>query len=337
MTTSPNKKLTISANRAHIKISWTAAFLLVVIGIISFVYADGFTILYRSGLSLITPHIQFEIKPQSTIIPANSSIQIYIDAQIKNSQDQLLEGFGIAVTILSGQAQLSISDTLPTDISQRWWLTSPSHPQVVTLSFTYKHLIKTLVIDVYDPTPPTVPTIKAPINDAIFSTATPIISGEAPTDTRVEIYIDGMLNSATDVKDGNFSISLQTALKRGKHILYATSLNKYQVRSNRSDTLTIDIQTPDPEIDLLNLRISPKIVKAGQSFRIFVPISSDINNVELILETGIYTLQDIDNSSVFSGEIPAPSNPGLYSLSLVITSNSEEKILVEKVASIQVN
>lgn len=333
----PVKKLFLNRPKMRFRISWTTAFLLVVIGTISFVYADGLTILYRSWLSLITPHLELEIKPQSTMLPANSATQIYIDASIKNDKNQLLDGSGITVVTLSGQAQLSVSDTTPTDISRRWWLMAPAQPQVVTLSFNYKHLVKTLIIDVYDTTPPPAPTIKAPADNTVFTTATPIISGEAPEDTRIEIYIDDILNTTADVKNGVFSTTLQTALKKGKHQLYGVSINKFQVRSSKSPILTIDIQTPDPEIDILNLRISPNPVKVNQPFRIFVPISSDIKDVQLILDTKKYTLQDMDKSSVFSGEIPAPTNPGLYRFSLVITTSSGESILAEKVASIEVN
>ena len=318
-------------------LSLIIALLLVVVGTISFVYADGVTVLYRTWLSLVTPHIQFEIKPEKTIIPAGSNQQIYIDIQLKNSKGQLLDGSHIIVAILSGQAELTPSEKTPADVSKRLILQAPAQPQTISLSFTYKHLSKTLVIDAYDATPPAAPTIKTPADGTNFTTATPNISGSAPADQAVEIYADGILNTTTETKDGVYTVNLQKALKRGAHRLYAVTLNKYSIRSIASPAITINIQTPDPEIDLTNLRLRPNPVGAGTTFQIFVPISSNTKAVQLVLDTSQYPLQDSSKSSVFSGVIPAPKNPGVYRLSLLITTEDGENILAEKVASLQVN
>jgi len=313
------------------------ALLLVIVGTISFIYADGLTILYRSWLSLTTPHIQLEIKPESTIIPADGNTQIYIDIQLKNPKDQLLDGTDIIVAILSGQADITKAEKPPADVSKRIFLRAPNQPQVITLSFTYKHLIKNLAIDVFDPNPPAPPTITAPTNGTNFTTATPTITGAAANDNKIEIYADGVLNTTTGITNGSWSASLQTPLKSGKHKIFVVTINKYNVRSIASPTITIDVQTPNPEIDLLNLRIKPNPTKAGTTFQIFVPISSNTKAVQLLMDNNQYPLQDTNSSSIFSGVIPAPKNPGLYRLSLIITTDSGENILAEKVASIQVN
>lgn len=322
-----------------IKVGWSglAAILLVILGTISFIYADGLTVLYHTWFNLTTPHLQLEIKPQSTIIPADSSAQIYIDLQLTNKKGQLLDGAEINVATTSGQADITKADPPPANVSKRIFLRAPNQPQVVTLLFTYKYLTEKLAIDVYDPTPPLAPVIKAPAPGTVFTTATPMIVGEAPDNQKVEIYADGILNTTTEVKDGGFSTNLQTALQRGKHKIAAATINKYNVRSRFTPTITIDIQTPDPEIDLTNMRIKPNPVKSDSTFQIFVPISSNTQAVQLIIDGLQYPLQDSNKSSVFSGVIPAPKNPGFYRLSLMITTDSGENILAEKVASIQVN
>jgi len=327
-------------HRPPLKIGFTLLIgvLLATVGIISFVYADGLSILYRSWMGIITPRIQFDIQPENNIIPANGITQIYIDVRLKNTQDQLLDGTDIVVTALSGQADITKPTATPADVSKRILLRAPSQPQLIALAFTYKHLTKNIAIEAFDPTPPTTPTVTVPTNNAIFNTATPIISGQAPVGTKVEIYVDAGLNSTLEIdKSGGFSGSLQQAIKRGKHKITATAINKYGIRSSVSPTINIDIQTPEPEIDLSNLRIKPNPVKAGDTFRFFIPVSSDTKTVDLLLDNARYPLQDTNQSSVFSGIIPAPKNPGLYRLSLIITTETGESILAEKVASIQVN
>lgn len=321
----------------RIHLPWLIVCLIIVIGIISFIYADGLTMLYRTWYNFTSSGIQLEVKPQTTIISANSSSPIYIDLQLRNKQKQILDGSNIVVSVLSGQADITKADPPPTDVSKRLWLRAPAQPQLVNLAFTYKHLRKTLAIEIYDPAPPAAPIIKAPVTGTNFTTATPIIAGEAADNNSVEIYADGVLNSTFKTDDNKFSGPLQIALKRGKHKIAATAINKYGVRSIFTTAIAVEIQTPDPEIDLANLLIKPNPAKAGSTFQIFVPISSNIRVVQLMLDGATYPLQDTNNSSIFSGVIPTPRNIGLYRLSLMITTLSGETILAEKVASIQVN
>ena len=170
--------------------SLVIAFLLIVVGTISFIYADGLTMIYQSWSVLTTPKVSFEIQPEKTMIPADGTAQIYIDARLKNSKGQLLDGADIIVTLLSGQTVINPADSAPADVSKRILLRAPTQPQVITLSFVYKHLTENLVIDAFDPALPAIPLIKTPANEASFTTATPVFSGEAPLGTQVEIYVD---------------------------------------------------------------------------------------------------------------------------------------------------
>ena len=323
----------------RLTLPWLMLCLIITIGVISFIYADGFTVLYRTWYSFTLPNIQLEVNPQSTIIATNSPIPIYIDLRLKNKQGQflLLDDNDIITTILSGQADITEADKASADASKRLWLRAPSQPQLIALTFNYKHLEEHLTIEAYDPTPPVVPIIKAPVTGTNFTTATPTISGETVDNNPVEIYVDGILNSTIRSENNKFSGPLATALKRGKHKLTAAAVNKYGIRSMFTTAITIDIQTPDPEIDLVNLLIKPNPVKAGNTFQIFVPISSNTRSVQLVFDGTNYPLQDSNNSSVYSGIVHAPRNTGLYRLSIKITTTSAENILAEKVASIQVN
>ena len=312
--------------------------LIVVVGVISFIYTDGVALVYRSWMSLVTPDIQFNILPENIIIPANGTNQIYIDVQLKDSHDQLLSGDEINVISLNGQIDITPASVPPADISKRFLLRAPGQPQLINLSFSYRHLAKVIAIEAFDPTPPLPPVITSPATAAILNTANPTVAGEAPIGTKTEIYVDAILNSTLTVdSSGKFSGSLDQAIKNGKHKLTSITINKYGIRSLASPVINIEVTTPDPEIDLANLRIKPNPVKALSSFQIFIPASANTQAVSLLLDNMAYPLQDADKSSIFSGVIPAPKNSGTYHLSLLITAQTGDSILVEKVASIQVN
>lgn len=321
-----------------IKPNLVVILLFVLIGVISFIYTDGLTILYQTWGNLTSPRVNFIIKPEKVYLPADGSSQLYIDIQLKNQHDQLIAGDEIIVSVLQGETNLTNSTNPPIDISKRVLVQAPYQPQIITLSFRYKQLTKALNLEAFDPTPPTAPIIKAPIKNTTFTTATPTVSGEATPNTKVEIYIDGVLNTTISIGDTNqFANTLETAIKKGTHKLSAATINKYGVRSKLTSVINIEINTPDPEIDLLNLRIKPNPVVANKSFQFFVPVSSGTKEVTLILEDHSYALSDTNNSSVFSGNIPAPHKAGLYPISLAITTETGDRIIAEKVASITVN
>ncbi|MFH0912059.1 MAG: hypothetical protein V1807_00100 [Patescibacteria group bacterium] len=324
------------APKTSIGLSLLIAALLVIVGTISFLYADGLTTLYQYWAALATPHVQLEITPQATNIAADSPDPIFIDIQLKNTEGQLLDGSNIKLTTVSGQATIDPATMSPADVSQRFWLQAPDQPQTIILAFSYKYLIKNLIIEVFDPAPPAKATITAPLTDTLLTTATPIVSGDAPDNTQIEIYADDLLNTTTEVKDNHFSVNT-IALRSGKHKIFAVVVNQYGIRSPASASVTIDIRTPNPEIDLTNLRINPNPVKVSESFQIFVPISSHTQAVQLMIDGRPYPLFDTNNSGVFSGVIPSPHYPGIYRLSLVVTTAGGENILTEKVASLQVN
>jgi len=332
----------VSKSKLHfnlpIKPSLLAIVLFLLIGAISFIYADGPTMIYQTWSNLTNPHVIFTIKPEKVYLAADGVSQLYIDIQIKDRDDQLIDGEEVVVAILKGEASITNSNNPPSDISKRIFVQASSTPQIISLSFRYRQLVKTLNIEAFDPTPPPMPTIKAPIENTILATATPIVSGEASPNTKVEIYIDGVLNTTVTMGDSDqFASTLDLAVKKGIHKLSAATINKYGVRSDQTISVPIEIRTPDPEIDLLNLRIKPNPVTTNKSFQFFVPVSSGTKEVTLLLEDRSYTLSDTNGSSVFSGNIPAPHMAGVYPISLTITTETDDKVIVEKVASITVN
>lgn len=320
-----------------IKPSILIVILFLFIGAISFVYADGLNMLYQTWHNLTAPKVTFMVKPEKLYLAADGDSQLYIDIQIKDQDKQLIDGDEIIVSILDGEASITNSDNPPTEMSKRILVRSAEKPQMIVLSVRYKQLIKTVKLEAFDTTPPDMPIITAPIENTVFTTSTPIISGEAPTNTWVDIYIDETANTTIAIKDSHqFSEKIQTAIKKGSHMLSATTVNKYGVRSKVTVGIPIEIRTPDPEIDLLNLRIKPNPIIANESFQFFIPVSSGTKEVILVLDGNNYPLLDTNGSSIFSGNIPAPHTPGLYSISLEITTETDDRVIVEKAASIVV-
>ena len=331
----PRPKLRL---RSLIKPNFWIIALLLLIGLISLVYADGLTMIYQTWNSLTAPRVSFIVRPEKLYLPADGISQLYIDVQVKDRQDQLINGAEITATIINGETVLTDMSNFPTDLSKRVLVQAPQQPQAITLSFRYQQLIKTISLEAFDPTPPLAPIIKAPIDRTVFTTATPIVSGEAPPNTKVEIYIDGVLNTVMPVDEsGQFAHELEAAVKKGLPKLAAATMNKYGTNSSTTPAISIEIRTPDPEIDLLNLRIKPNPVTAGKSFQFFVPVSGGTKEVTLLLDNQSYALLDTNNSSVFSGNIPAPYKAGLYQISLIITTKSGDKVIAEKIAPITVN
>jgi hypothetical protein len=311
--------------------------LLIIVGSISFVYADGLKVITNLWFELVLPDLSLEISLTSPAIPADGITLNNIDAIAKNNQGQLLDGTDILVAVRTGNVDISRSAEIPTGVSQRFILRSPSIPQKIVLSFSFKHLEKTLELTAFDPTPPTMPIIKSPLDGNTFSTGTPTISGEVAEGSKIEIYIDDKLNSTLDANaKGIVESPLKEVVAKGTHKLTAIAVNQYGVKSQPTVAIHINIQTPDPEIDFTNIRIKPNPVKAGEAVYIFIPVSTDTKSVTVILDGTPYPLKDPHKSSIFSGAVRAPYKAGLYRISAVIVSEGGDSILANNIASLRV-
>lgn len=311
--------------------------LVLVVGIISFVHAGGKNAIGKSWLGWFLPSFSLELKPQAAYLPADGSSTLAIDIIAKDKRHQLLDGAGIEVTIEHSQGDLTNSPHPPSEVSKQVLLRAPTQPQLITVQATFRGIRQTTTIEAFDPQPPATPALKAPTDGAIITTATPTLSGQAPAGTKVEAYTDDQQNAILPVDDsGNFAGPLTQALKRGKHSLKILTINKYGVRSKATSPITIDIRTPDPEIDTANLRIKPNPAKAGEVFYIFVPVSSNTQSVKLILEGSPHELTDRNKSSIFSAALRAPLDPGLYPLSLIVTNPGGDSTYIENITSLRV-
>lgn len=317
---------------------YTLITLLIIVGSISFIYANGITTVQNLWSELTLPDLSLELNPSNLNLPADGSTTGQIDAIIKNNQGQLLDGTDIMVTVPAGTIDLTRAPEALAGISQRFIVRTSLTPQTVTLTFNFKHLQKTLTVETFDPTPPLMPIIKSPANNTNFSTAIPIVSGQTLTNHQVEIYVDDQFNTLITPLKGSdlFEAPLEQALSRGRHKMTATSINKYGVKSQPSPAIYINIQTPDPEIDIANLRIKPNPAKAGEAAYIFIPVSASTKSVTIMVDNANYQLTDQNQSSIFSGVIRAPQKAGLYRISAVVVGEGGDSILASNIATLRV-
>jgi len=312
--------------------------LVLVVGIISFFQAGGKQALTKSWLGWFLPTFSLEMRSNTPYLPADGSGTALIDVIAKDKRGVLMSGSDINVQIDQGQGDLANSAELPSDVSKQVVLRAPSQPQIVVVGATFRGIKQTVTIEIFDPQPPATPILKSPIDKATVSTATPTLSGVGPIGTQIEVYIDDQQNTILKVDEaGNFAGPLDQALKRGQHSIKLLAINKYGIRSAAGASITIEVKTPDPEIDTANLRIKPNPAKAGEVFYIFVPVSSNTQSVKLIIENTPYPLADKNSSSIYSAALRAPTSPGLYPLSLIVTNQGGDSILAENIGSLKVN
>lgn len=311
--------------------------LILAVGIISFVHAGGKNAIGKSWLGWFLPSFSLELKPEANYLPADGSSTVAIDIIAKDKHQQLLNGAEIEVTIEQGQGDLTNALPAPSEVSKRVLLRAPAQPQSIIIQAAFRGIRQKTTIEAFDPQPPATPALKAPTDGAIVTTAMPTLSGQAPAETKVEVYVDDQQNTILPVDDaGNFAGPLEQALRRGKHAIKILAVNKYGIKSKATDPITIDIRTPDPEVDMANLRIRPNPATAGEVFYIFVPVSSDTRSVKLMMENNPYELADRNKSSIFSAALRAPTAPGLYPLSLIVTNQGGDSAYLENAISLRV-
>lgn len=329
-----NKLLSASFIKSPI-LAFSIALLVIVIGVISFIYSNGFTTLKNNWINFVTPSFSLEIEYDTSFIPADGQSQLPINIIAKNKKDQLINGEEIEVTVIAGEINWHISKNTPADVSKQIIITSSINPTKATINFYLNGKNKLFNLEIFDTTLPPAPILSAPKEGNKFSTSTPIVSGQAPVGTTVEIYIDALLNTVSDTDEsGLFSLPLEKPISNGSHNIYVLAINKYDIRSKPSNSVNINIETPDPEIDLSNIRIKPNPIKSDEVFYIFIPTSADTQKVSIILEDNQWELKDKYNSSIFSGTIKSPINPGLYRISAIITNGGGDSILANNIASV---
>ncbi len=95
------------------------------------------------------------------------------------------------------------------------------------------------------------PTLIAPNEKTITAKVKPLITGLTINNTRVYVYIDGVLNGKTEIKThksgtANFAYAPFLNLSRGQHTIYVVAEDKQGKKSQPSVAMTFKIELPMP-------------------------------------------------------------------------------------------
>ncbi len=163
---------------------------------------------------------------------ANSKVRLYVDGVLVDSTTADGSGNFSKVSATLSQGSHTIKAT-STDAAGN------------TSGFSNTN---TFTIDTIAPNAPTVAT---PANGSIISTSTPTFSGTAEANSKVRLYVDGVLvDSTTANGSGNYS-ALSATLIQGSHTIKVTSTDAAGNTSVFSNTNTFTINTGVPTVPVI--------------------------------------------------------------------------------------
>lgn len=250
------------------------------------------------------------VKADQTLLPADGQTHTVIQASSTNLNlpitAQLLSGSGTIATTASSPGAATFTYAAGTITGEAIVLIK-SGSLTQEVKFTLAEAVT-----------PATPVITAPPDGSTTSDPKPEIAGTGPASTKILITDNGTSNTATQTDDkGNFRIQLEHPLYSGKHTLAAVAQNYLGVVSATSNLVTITVKAEPVQLDLAHLRTSPSKIAAGASFGLFVPASLNTARVTAELQGKIFELQDLHHTSIFSGTLPAPDQPGSFTLNFI--------------------
>jgi len=253
---------------------------------------------------------------------ANSKVRIYVDGVLKDSVTA--DGSGnwskVSATLTSGSHTIKATST-----------------DAAGNTSGYSN-INTFTVDI---TAPSAPVVSTPANGSTVVTTTPTFSGTAEANSKVRIYIDGVLvDSVTADGTGNWS-KVSATLTQGSHSIKATSTDAAGNTSAYSSTNTFTVDTVAPDAPVVTLPADGSTVttttptfsgtaEANSKVRIYVDAvlvdsttadgSGNWSKVSATLSQGNHTIKvtatdAVGNTSVFSNmntftiDTVAPSTP----------------------------
>lgn len=254
---------------------------------------------------------QLLIHADKTTLPADGKTSVEIKLE-KIHIDETAVG-----RVTQGSGSLT---TVPTqDGSQTFIFIAGTTTGETVLEFTAGNLTSELVLTLIDPNTPPAPALLGPANNITTGDATPETSGTGPASMKIQIMDNGVLNTATRTDDkGSFRVVLENPLSNGVHSLTAIAVNDLGVLSAPSPAVTIEVKSEPVTIDAANIRTSPRRLIASQSFGLFIPASTNTDKILIDFEGRQYTLLSRNGTSIFSGTLLAPANPGNYAASITL-------------------
>ncbi|MDD5606075.1 MAG: Ig-like domain-containing protein [Patescibacteria group bacterium] len=267
---------------------------------------------------------------QDHTLPADGKSQTIIYAKTVGSQAtitaSLLQG--------SGTIQKATSDNSE---QTNFLYTAGSQLGTVEILIQSGSLRQSVTIQLAEATTPAAPAIVSPVDGSTISESYPIISGTGPANTKIIITNNGNQNTIAQTDEsGNFSIKLTKPLYNGQHTLAATTMNELKITSPLSNLVTITVKTAPAKLDTKNIRISPSPALAGEAFGVFVPASLNASRVVIEFDSQEFELFDHNESSIFTGTLPAPLESGVYFGNIVLTDEAGNSTRFEEALRVPV-
>lgn len=270
------------------------------------------------------------VTTDDTVLPADGKSQTTIYAEAVGSRAE------ITASILQGTGTIS---RVATDSQTKTNFLYTAGPQLGQVEILVQSggLKQTVIIQLAEAITPSAPAITSPTDGATLSESYPTVSGTSAPDTKVIITNNGSQNTMTQTDaSGNFSVKLTQPLYNGQHTLAAIALSPLKVQSPLSNLVTVTVKTTPATLDVRNLRISPNPAIANEVFGVFVPAS--LNAAKMIVEFNqqIFELFDHNQSTIFTGSLPAPLESGVYFGNIVVTDEAGNVTRFEQVLRVPV-
>lgn len=227
----------------------------------------------------------------------------------------------LTANIIRGEGVIKLSESEDDDII--FIYTAGSNPDEVKIMFVAGVLKETVSITLIHSETPSTPIITNPPDNTQINNSRPEVIGTGAKNTKIIITDNGETNTITRTdKHGRFQTHLDNPLYNGQHTLSAIAVNELGVRSPASALITITIKTNPARIDRKNIRTAPTNIIAGGSYGVFVPTSLNAKKVKVEIHGEIYELFDFNETSIFTGTLPAPLEPGVYVGNIIVTDVS---------------
>jgi hypothetical protein len=287
-----------------------------------------------SGALASLSNVEIKVDPETAVIAAGSTEPLILKV-IATEDGSILKADNTEGTVTSGQGQLTGGTLDETGASVFQYFAAPT-PGQVTIDFKYGYTHKLFTVMVFDPTPPSAPTINSPTESAALASSQIRVSGKGRADTKVLILVDGtQAAEGRSNQDGDFNVEV-SGLKNGSHSLEAVSQSEAGIKSPKSPPVHITISASGPTLDTRNIIVRPATIKAGATFDVFAPANTNTAKVFVIVGGHQYELKDTNKTSVFSSRLPAPAAAGDYQVDFSLTDFAGNSVMVPNVTHLTV-
>lgn len=250
------------------------------------------------------------VQADRTVLPADGQTTTAIHAETANSN------LTVTATIISGSGAIATAATTPG--SAVFTYTTGITVGQVVIEVTAGSLTQTVELELREAVIPATPILIAPSDDSTTNNPKPEVAGTGPLNTKILITDNGNTNTIGTTDDqGNFRFTLDQPLYAGRHTLAAIAKTELGVLSQVSNLVTLTVQAEPLRIDIAHIRTSPTRPVAGDSFGLFVPASLNTAKVTVELQGQTFELYDLHSTSVFSGTLPSPQQPGVITVNLI--------------------